>query len=84
MTKNFEMKNLGEASFVLGIKILRDHSQGILRLLEESYIDKVLNRFSMKYSKSGDTPISKGDKFSLKQCPSNNLERTKIQKIPYV
>ncbi|RDX60362.1 hypothetical protein CR513_61497, partial [Mucuna pruriens] len=32
LTKNFEMKDLGEASFVLGIQILRDRSQGILRL----------------------------------------------------
>ena len=77
------MKNLGKASFVLGIKILRDRSQGILRLSQESYIDKVLNKFDMKDSKPRDTSIAKGDKFSLKQCPSNDLERTKLQKIPY-
>ncbi|RDX68205.1 hypothetical protein CR513_52825, partial [Mucuna pruriens] len=29
LTKNFEMKDLGEASFVLGIQILRDRSQEI-------------------------------------------------------
>ena len=77
------MKDLEEASFVLGIKILRDRSQGILRLSQESYIDKVLDRFSMKDSKPGDTPIAKGDKFSLKQCPNNDLERIEMQKIPY-
>ena len=37
LTKNFEMKDLGKASFVLGIKILRDHSQSILRLSQELY-----------------------------------------------
>ena len=37
-----------------------------LRLSQESYIDKVLDRFSMNDSKPGDTPIAKGDKFSLK------------------
>ena len=37
----------------------------------------------MKGSKLGDTPIAKGDKFSLKQCPNNDLERTEMQKIPY-
>jgi len=83
LTKIFEMKDLREASFVLGIKILRDCSQGILRLSQKSYIDKVLDRFSMKDSKPRDTPIAKGDKFSLKQCPNNDLERTKMQKIPY-
>ena len=77
------MINLGEASFVLGIKILRDRSQGILRLSQESYIDNLLDRFGMKDSKSGDNPIAEGDKFSLKQCPGNDLERTKMQKISY-
>ncbi|RDX93948.1 hypothetical protein CR513_23722, partial [Mucuna pruriens] len=58
--------------------ILRDRSQGILRLSQENYIGKVLERFDMKYSKPGDTRISKGDKFSLKQCPDNDLERNEM------
>ncbi|RDX92645.1 hypothetical protein CR513_25202, partial [Mucuna pruriens] len=77
------MKNLGEASFVLIIQILRDHSQGILRLSQENYISKVLEKFGMKDSKLGDTLIAKGDKFSLKQCPNNDLERNEMQKILY-
>ncbi|RDX86509.1 hypothetical protein CR513_32155, partial [Mucuna pruriens] len=44
LTKNFEMKNLGKASFVLGIQILRDLSQGILRLSQENYINKKVNQ----------------------------------------
>ena len=75
------MKDLGEASFMLHIKILRDCSQDILRLSQENYIDKVLDRFDMKDSKSGDTPITKEDKFSLKQCPNNDLEKIEMQKI---
>jgi len=34
------MKDLGDASFVLGIQILRDHSRGILRLSQKNYINK--------------------------------------------
>ena len=83
LSKNFEMKDLGNASFVLGIQILRDRSQGILRLSQKSYIEKVLNRFGMKDCSSGDTPVAKGDKFSLTQCPKNNLEIEEMQKIPY-
>jgi len=37
----------------------------------------------MKDGKPGDTPIAKGDKFSLKQCPNNDLERIEMQKILY-
>ncbi|CAA2996273.1 Hypothetical predicted protein, partial [Olea europaea subsp. europaea] len=66
------------------IQILRDRSRGILGLSQKSYIDKVLSRFGMKDSRPGDTSISKGDKFSLKQCPNNDLEREEMQKIPYV
>ncbi|RDY03167.1 hypothetical protein CR513_13274, partial [Mucuna pruriens] len=53
------------------------------RLSQENYVNKVLDRFDMKDSKLGDTPIAKGDKFSLKQCPKNDLERNEMQKISY-
>ena len=80
ISKNFEMKDLGNSSFVLDIQILRDHSQLILRLSQKSYIEKVLNRFGMKDSSLGDTLVAKGDKFSLTQCPKNNLEIEEMQK----
>ena len=38
----------------------------------------------MKNYASGDTPIAKGDKFSLLQCPRNEIEKKEMQKIPYV
>jgi len=37
----------------------------------------------MHECKSGDTPVAKGDKFSLNQCPKGNLEIEEMQKIPY-
>lgn len=83
LSKHFEMKDLGEASFVLGIQIQRDRSRGILGLSQKRYIEKILERFGMKNCKPGDTPISKGDKFSLNQCPKNDHEVKKMQKIPY-
>jgi len=65
LKRNFEMKDLGDASFVLGIEILRDRSQGILRLSQKNYIEKILSRFSMKDCAPRDTPVAKGDKFHL-------------------
>ncbi|RDX64252.1 hypothetical protein CR513_57214, partial [Mucuna pruriens] len=41
------------------------------------------NRFDMNDIKPRNTPIAEGDKFSLKQCLNNDLERNKIQKISY-
>ncbi|KAK2975463.1 hypothetical protein RJ640_003616 [Escallonia rubra] len=44
MSKNFDMKDLGEASYVIGIEIHRDRSRGILGLSQRAYIEKVLKR----------------------------------------
>ncbi|KAG8483132.1 hypothetical protein CXB51_022089 [Gossypium anomalum] len=63
--------------------IHRDRSRGILRLSQKNYIDKVLKRFGMQNCRPGDTPVTKGDKFSLTQCPKSNLEIQEMQKIPY-
>ena len=40
-------------------------------------------RFGMHDCKPGDTPVAKGDKFSLSQCPKNDFEVKEIQRIPY-
>ena len=58
-------------------------SLSILGLLQKSYIEKVLKRIGMQDCKPGDTPVTKGDKFSLGQRPENDFEIKKMQKIPY-
>ena len=83
LAKHFEMKDLGDASFVFGIQIHRDCSQGTLGLSQKSYNEKVLKRFGMEECKLGDTPVTKRDKFSLSQCPRNNFEFKEMQRIPY-
>jgi len=45
---HFQMKDLGNAQRILGIRIYRDRSKRILALSQESYIDKVLRRFCME------------------------------------
>ena len=47
----FSMKDLGEADYILGIKIYRDKYKRLIGLSQSTYIDKVLNRFSMQNSK---------------------------------
>ena len=69
LAKQFQMKDLGEASYVLGIQIIRDRSKKLLALSQASYIDKVLARFSMQNSKKGFLPARHGIAFSKKQCP---------------
>ena len=61
---HFDMKDLGEASYVLGIQILHDKPSGIMRLSQWTYIELLLKRFNMQSCSSGKAPIVKGDRFS--------------------
>ena len=74
LARKFEMKDLCDASFVLGIQIHWDHSRGILGLSQKSNIEKVLKRFGMQDCKPGDISLANGDKFNLSKCPKNDLE----------
>ncbi|GKF04269.1 retrotransposon protein, putative, ty1-copia subclass [Tanacetum coccineum] len=38
----FAMKDLGEAAYILGIKIYRDRSKQLIRLCQSTYIEKIL------------------------------------------
>ena len=53
LATQFKMKDLGNANYVLGIKILKDRKNRVLALSQATYIDKVLTRFSMQNSKKG-------------------------------
>ena len=77
------MKDLGEAAYILGIKIYRDRSQRLLGLSQSGYIDKVLKRFNMQDSKRGFLPMSHGINLSKSQCPTTKDERERIDKILY-
>ena len=44
---HFDMKDLGEASYVLGIQIVQYRSSGILRLSHQTYIEPILKMFDM-------------------------------------
>jgi hypothetical protein len=66
LRKSFSMNNLGEAVYILGIKIYRDRSKRLIGLSQDAYIDKVLNWFNMQDSKKGFLPMSHGITLSKK------------------
>ncbi|KAK8516623.1 hypothetical protein V6N12_049345 [Hibiscus sabdariffa] len=79
----FSMKDLGEATYILGVKIYRDRSRRLLGLSQSTYIDKVLKRFSMEESKRGFLPMRHGISLSKEMCPSTPQERERMNQIPY-
>ena len=77
------MKDLGEASYILGIKLHRDRRNRMIGLSQASYIDKILERFSMVNSKKGFLPFRHGVTLSKDQCPKTPEEREAMRRIPY-
>ncbi|KAL0288807.1 UNVERIFIED_CONTAM: hypothetical protein Sradi_7088500 [Sesamum radiatum] len=68
------MKDMGEASYILAIKIYRDRSRRMSGLTQSSYIEKVLKRFTMEHSKRGLLPMRNRIKLSKKQSPKTDEE----------
>ena len=77
------MNDLGEAAYILSIKIYRNRSKRFLGLSQSTYIDKVLKRFKMEDSKRGNIPTCHGIKLSKEQCPHTPSDRERMSRIPY-
>jgi len=57
LSNNFELKDMGDAYYVIGIEIFCDRSQGLLGLSQNAYINKVLERFRMDKCSTSPIPI---------------------------
>ncbi|KAL8064717.1 hypothetical protein ABFX02_01G109450 [Erythranthe guttata] len=83
LSTRFSMKDLGEASYVLGIRIYRDRARKMLGLSQSLYIDTVMKRFSMEESKKGFLPMSHGVRLSKSMCPQTPSEIEEMKRTPY-
>ena len=83
LKKQFDMKDLGEANYILGIKLLRDRKNKVLALSQASYIDKIVTRFGMENSKRGLLPFRHGIHLSKEQSPKTPEEKELMSKKPY-
>ncbi|GJS24549.1 retrotransposon protein, putative, ty1-copia subclass [Tanacetum coccineum] len=79
----FAMKDLGEAAYILGIKIYRDRSRWLIGLCQSAYIEKILKRFHMENSKRGSIPMQDKLRLSKSQGASTPAELKRMQSVPY-
>nr|BDI54541.1 retrotransposon protein, putative, Ty1-copia subclass [Triticum aestivum] len=83
LNKCFSMKDLGEAAYILGIKIYRDRSRRLIGLSQSTYLDKILKKFKMDQSKKGFLPVLQGVRLSTAQCPTTAKDKQEMSVIPY-
>lgn len=84
MSKEFEMKDLGEAKKILGMEITRNREQGMVCLTQKQYLEKLLKKFGVNDdTRSVSTPLASHFKLSVMQCPRTNEEVRHMSNIPY-
>jgi hypothetical protein len=83
LSSNFDMKDLGEASYILGIEIHQDRSKGILGLSQKAYIDRVLKRFNMHKCSAMPAHVVKGDKIGKFHSPKTQYKIDQMKVVPY-
>uniref|UniRef100_A0A3Q7IHI9 Reverse transcriptase Ty1/copia-type domain-containing protein n=1 Tax=Solanum lycopersicum TaxID=4081 RepID=A0A3Q7IHI9_SOLLC len=80
LSKSFDMKDLGPAQQILGMKIVRERTKRKLWLSQEKYIKRVLERFNMKSVKPVRTPLASHLKLSKQMCPTTKEEKEGMAK----
>ena len=63
------MKDMGEANYVLGVKIVKDRAKRLLGLSQETYIKRILERYHVQDSKLMDAHVAKSLSLSHDMCP---------------
>ncbi|CAA0827399.1 cysteine-rich RLK (RECEPTOR-like protein kinase) 8, partial [Striga hermonthica] len=83
LSKQSDMKDLGEAGHILGIRVIRDRNKRMLCLFQSSYIGTVMARFSMQDSKKDTLPFRKGIHLSKEISPKTSQEIEDMKTVLY-
>jgi len=62
ITKLFNIKDMGDADWILNMRITRDRARGVIRLSQEGYIDLILQQFDVDQ-----TPATNSTPFLFKE-----------------
>ncbi|GJX33868.1 retrotransposon protein, putative, ty1-copia subclass [Tanacetum coccineum] len=81
--KCFAMKDLREATFILGIKIYIDRSKRLIGLSQSAYMDKILKRYMMDNSKCGHIPMQERLDLNKIHGASTPEEVKRMQNVSY-
>ena len=80
LNDSFDMKDLANASHILGMCIEQDRDKKLLFLSQIEYIEKVLKHFNMERGKALSTPLTPYVKLCLNDCPKSDAEKVEMGK----
>ena len=81
--KCFAIKDLGEASYIMGLRIHQDRKNRLIGLRQSTYLDKIPKCFNIENSKKGELSIHNTIKLSKTQSLSTDEETVDMNRVPY-
>ena len=83
LEKHFEMTDLGEAHWLLGVEIRRDRAKRTLSLSQGAYVQTLLGRFSLEKANTVTSPMDPGVHLTKSQSPTAEDEKDDMANVPY-
>lgn len=77
------MKDLGEASHILGLRITRNRKNGKIWLDQTNYITRIIQKYCMEDCNPISTPYNASTKLSHDMEPKTKEDIDYIRNIPY-
>ncbi|GJV91273.1 retrotransposon protein, putative, ty1-copia subclass [Tanacetum coccineum] len=83
LCKCYSMKDLREATYILGINIIQDRSKRLIALSQSTYLEKSLKKFRMENSKKGYTSMIEKPDYRMSQGAKTPSEVQRMWRVPY-
>ena len=83
MHKRYKLTDLGQAHWLLGIKITRDCANKTILLSQHAYIESIITRYNFDDLKPSSIPIDPSAPLSKLQSPSKLEDIARMKNIPY-
>jgi len=83
LASQFKIHDQGPATSILGIKIERNHPNWSISLSQPSYIESILEQFSMSECNPTHTPMQENHKLSTSMSPDTPERQAEMKAYPY-
>ncbi|KAF7759958.1 hypothetical protein Agabi119p4_11653 [Agaricus bisporus var. burnettii] len=83
LRRSYELKDLGAAKFILGMKIHRDEETGSITLSQHANLEQILKHFHMQDAKFLPTLLKPNITLSADNMPQTEEKELDMKNVPY-
>ena len=83
MAKEWEIKDVGENDYFLGMRVQQNLGAGTIQLTQRPYWEHVINRFDLAHIHPRNTPLPVGIILDTNMSPNTDSKRQQMSAKPY-